>query len=105
MNATYIVNKAIIWSVDVMDENAVKTQLSGGTGQDLIDAYKSSKHYNTAGLERQDMADRYGTILDRSTTDEVKDMYQQCFTVQTKANKPKKEMVRMLANLLANREK
>ena len=88
-----------------MDENAVKTQLNGGPGQEFLDVYKGSKFYNTAGLEHQDMADRYGTILNRSTTDEVKDMYQQCFTVQKKANKPKKEMVRMLANLLANREK
>ena len=105
LNATYTVNKTVIWSVNVMDENAVKKTLSGPHGHEFIDGYKKSKYYNTAELKRQDMADRYGTILDKSTTDDVRKMYLECFTVKKKANKAKKEMVRMLANLLVNREK
>ena len=88
-----------------MDENAVKTLLSGPAGQDYTDGYKVNRNYNTANLDHQDMADRYGAILDKSTTEEVTNMYQECFTVEKKGKKSKKQMVRMLANLLANGEK
>lgn len=102
--ATYTVKEMVIWNVDLMDENAVKRTLSGAA-QDFIEGYKKTKHYNTGEMEHQDMADRYGTILDKTSTNDVKKMYLECFNVNKKGTKAKKEMLRMLVKLLVNREK
>jgi len=43
-------------------------------------------------IENQDMADKYGSIIDKSTMEEVKERYEECFIVERKKKKNKKDI-------------